>query len=454
MSHAQTPSSVMPTSYQSGLSLRLPPAQQWLTGTPGRIAPDRYSWMQAVCWFHLDDIYTAGQRHGPRRVGPTTVRVAVALGRLSPCRPGVDYLVRTLRLARRTVQYHLAILREAGLLAYRSKGTRVSGQIRLASEYAFTIPPAFDEALGLRTAPSERYIRAVRGIEDAGRRLMRRLARLAQQALRWPHRRTTKRSRSASLAALPCTPMGGGSSTSSSAGYLLPSESKLEAGQHDASNGHKSRTLRRLNTVGRRYHLARELIQQVPWLHRASIPRIAWILRDVSDAGWSITEIVALLGQHTPPHTVHRPSGYLAHRLRGAHLLYDTPAKRGGLVTWWRDARQARADRHTEWEATWQTPRSRAVTRLVDQALAAGRQRHASPEPVDQEPDPAVTKDELLAHRDFAKEAFNGGDTSLIASAIHILGREETERLYGTDLVADTLHVLQASSHLTLGLSR
>ncbi|TXS34787.1 hypothetical protein EAO77_38515, partial [Streptomyces sp. t39] len=44
----------------------------------------------------------------------------------------------------RTVQYHLDMLRETGLLAYRSKGTRLSGRVRQASHFERIIPTAFD----------------------------------------------------------------------------------------------------------------------------------------------------------------------------------------------------------------------------------------------------------------------------------------------------------------------
>ncbi|MGW1976482.1 helix-turn-helix domain-containing protein [Streptomyces sp. NPDC001889] len=432
---------------------RLPDARQWLPATSGRIASDGFSWMQAVCWFQLDGSYTRGRDHGPRRMGPTTLRVAAELARLAPCRPGVDYLVRQLTLSKRTVQYHLAVLRETGLLTYRTKGTRVRGQGGLASEFVWTIPPAFDDALHLRTGPSERYIRAVHGIDDAGRPLMKRIATMARQTLR-RRRRTRPANNSPARSSAPsrCTPMGGGSSTSSTAGTTTsPSESKLETG-HSPTSTPKTTKPRTLNAVGRRYRLAAQLIRQVPWLHRASVPRIAWILRHVSDAGWSVTEVIAVLGQQAPAHTVHRPSGFLARRLLGVHQLYDTPAKRQTLVAWWRDSPQAQIDRHAEWEGTWQAPRSRAVTTLVGRAIAAVR-LGATPQqlPADR---PELSDTDIAAHRTTAHHSFLAGDSGLITSTVDFLGRSEAERLYGTELVARALRLHHASSHLTLGASR
>ncbi|MEU2855991.1 helix-turn-helix domain-containing protein [Streptomyces syringium] len=437
-------------------TLPLPTSEQWLSTTSARIAPDGYSWIQAVCWARLGGKNITGRGHGPQRVGETTLRVAVELARLSPCRPGVDYLVRLLRLSKRTVQYHLAILREAGLLAYRAKGTRARGLGRRASEFVWTIPQAFDDALRLRTRPSEQYIRAVRGIHDQSRPLMKRLARMAQRALRRPRRtRSTAPVGTPSAATPRCTPMGGGSSTSSSAGTSTsPLESKLEAGNRNVSNPKKNRRPDKLNAVGRRYQLARQLTQQVPWLHRASVSRIAWIIRDISDAGWTAAEVIAVLGQQTPACTVHRPPGFLASRLQGAHRLYDTPAKREALVTWWRDSRQAEADRHIEWDSNWQAPRSGTVARMVRQAFAA---IHQGSTPVKQgtaSNGHELTDDGLRAHRHAAYQAFLAGDTGLITSAVTFLGRDEAERLYGPQLVARALRLGSATSHLKVGVSQ
>ncbi|MFE7610600.1 hypothetical protein [Streptomyces celluloflavus] len=54
---------------------------------------------------------------------------------------------------------------------------------------------------------------------------------------------------------------------------------------------------------------------QVPWVGRASVPRIVWILREVSDeAGWTVDEVIAFLDRdhgHDRDHApdlVHRPS--------------------------------------------------------------------------------------------------------------------------------------------------
>ncbi|MFB6992853.1 transcriptional regulator, partial [Streptomyces sp. NPDC056304] len=150
-------------------ALYVPEASQWLTTSTGRIALDGYSWLQAVHWVAGSGLYEPRRHrsHGPRSFGLTTVRVAQELAQLSPCRPGIEYLMRRTGLAERAVEYHLGMLRETGLLAWIVKGTRVSGGPAQASEFARMIPVEFDAALGIRTVQRDEdapaYTRAVSG---------------------------------------------------------------------------------------------------------------------------------------------------------------------------------------------------------------------------------------------------------------------------------------------------
>ena len=129
--------------------------------------------------------------------------------------------MRRTGLAERSVQYHLEMLRESGLLVYVVKGTRRRGERACASEFARTVPPAFDEALGLRTV-GEGPTRRVVGIEEGGRKLISKLAAKASRKVRKARKKSSKR---AADGGGRCTPMVGGSSMSSSAGTTgLPSE--------------------------------------------------------------------------------------------------------------------------------------------------------------------------------------------------------------------------------------
>ncbi|MFE7115293.1 transcriptional regulator [Streptomyces sp. NPDC057654] len=449
--HAPSPSAPAPPRHPpdhtvSGLA-------QWAAHTLGRIVPDGYSWMQAVHWAHDHGHHTHHRSHGPQRLNRTTLRLAAVLACLKECRPGVDNLAAWLKLSERTVQYHLRLLRETGLLAYLAKGTRVSGVGGRASEFARTAPPAFDESLGLRTGPSERYIRTVSGITPASRTLMARLGKMARRSIIAARKRLKSVTRTASpTPAAPgrCTPMRLRSCSSPTTGTTpSPSENaptdERRPSRPQTPSGHS----RRLNTVGRRYQLAYQLIERVPWLHRAAVPRIAWAVRHLADAGWTVTEVLALLSQQAPAERVYRPSGFLARRLHGAHQLYDTPARRETLVTSWLDSPRTQAERHEEWEGAWQRPRSRSVVRLVDQAVAAVRLGTARPLP--EQDDGGLTDDQLHVHRHTAYQAFLAGDTALVTSAVAFLGRCAAERLYGRSLVDRALRLHDTSPCITMG---
>ncbi|MFJ6752562.1 winged helix-turn-helix domain-containing protein [Streptomyces sp. NPDC091266] len=419
---------------------RVPCAGQWMSTTGGRIAPSGEAWLEAVYWFYKYSPYASSGSHGPKKFGITTWRMAKAIAHLTECRPSVGNLVQWLKLSERTVKYHLAMLRESGLLTYRARGTRVAGCGGRASEFERTIPQAFDDAAGLRTGPSDTLIRSVRGFSQDKIPLLQEL----HAAARPPRRKkrtkgANRRALKASSGTPSCTPMVGSTSSSSTAGDLnSPSESKLASGQHK-SPAPKKPTRRKLNQTGRRYQLAAELIQQVGWLHRAAVPRIAWIVRHVADAGWSTAEVIAVVGLAAPARRVHRPSGFLASRLKGAHLLYDTPAKRTAIVDHWRDSRPAEHDRHAEW---WQDdcrrPASRAVAREVDAAFAQLQQPAA---PAVDERELAVGDDGLVALEQLTRDevielrAAALKDPALVRATLTTCGETYTRRLYSSALV-------------------
>lgn len=195
-----------------GGSLRVFAAAQWLHATTGRIATCAHSWMQAVHW--VSDLarkgrYVPTSKHSPKW-GPTTVALAQEIAALKECRPGIDYLARKLKVSVRTVKYHLAMLREAGLLVYRSKGTRLRGEGNQASVFERVVPAAFDEELGIRTVGEGVQRRPV-GASEEHRGLLGKLAKkAARKARRRPRRTPVSRTSR-------CTPMQVGTSGTSSA---------------------------------------------------------------------------------------------------------------------------------------------------------------------------------------------------------------------------------------------
>ncbi|KPI31379.1 hypothetical protein OV320_2595 [Actinobacteria bacterium OV320] len=431
-----------------GGQLRVLAAAQWLHATTGRIATCPHSWMTAVHWVHGSGLYTPSRTHGPKW-GPTTIAIAQELSALKECRPGIDYLARKLRISERTVQYHLGMLREAGLLVYRSKGTRIQGIGGRASVFERIIPTAFDDALGIRTVGEGATRRPV-GAAPEHRTL---LGKLAKKAARKTRRRP---SRTRSQRGQRCTPMQGGTSTvSSTALTSFPSEAELASGEAESQprkSNNRGQILnnqphipnqlpkkpKKLNKVGRRYQLARELQQMVPWLNRAAVPRLAWIVRHVADAGWTALEVQAAAEQlPVSADDARRPSGLLAYRLASCHLLYTTPARRKTLLDAWRESRVAEQARHTGYDELTSGPTSLAARREIDAAFNAIRNRLAADSPpLDDAPLELedLSREEVITMRTEASR-----DPGLIHSAIVLLGERQARRLYTNQLVDQTL---------------
>ncbi|MFI8515972.1 transcriptional regulator [Streptomyces sp. NPDC085460] len=480
--------------------LFVPEVSQWLSSSAGRRALDGYSWMQSVHWVAGSGLYQP-RRHrssGLRSFTATTVFVAQLLAELSPCRPGIDYLVRRTGLSERAVEYHLAALRETGLLAWIVKGTRVRGERAQASEFALMVPVEFDRALGIRTA-GEGTGRRVVGIAEAGRKLMAKLATRAARKVRRPRRKpSTTTSKPVSKAPAGgagegaggaaetvvsggprCTPMGGGSTGCSSAGgTYFPPESKLASGESEstpkkskakAAGGRKPK--KALNKIGRRFQLAGELTRRVEWLRGCSVPRIAWVAREVADAGWTSDEVLAWLEMRGTAERVRRGSGLLAVLLASATTVLDTPAKRTAAVEQWHRAEEARRRHRIErvraareqHDGGWEAPVSRAVRREVEAAFDQLLTPAPAPAPVDVEEGQGLVLDgtetfelgdeELAPLIAAMREELAYGRTDLVSAAIETLGAEEAARVLGEGLVRRALQLegLARNSSVTFG---
>ncbi|MFF9887649.1 MULTISPECIES: transcriptional regulator [Streptomyces] len=381
--------------------------------------------------------------------------------------------MRRTGLSERSVEYHLGMLREAGLLAWIVRGTRVSGGPAQASEFARMIPVEFDVALGIRTVQRDEtapaYTRAASGIAEAGRELMAKLAKKAARKVRRPRSKTS--SRAAARASVRgaeqgvvtavadevrCTPMQGGTSASSTAGTTsFPPESKLASGEAESPIPKKSKGKaggrRKLNKTGRRFQLAGELICRVPWLGKAARPRIAWIVREVADAGWTVDEVIAWLDLEDAPERVLRPSGFLAQRLDGALRLWPTAEGRARAVEAYRVSRRAEHARHTEWEGSG-GPTSQSVARLFSEAHARVRQHDQPPAQllytltVDNVPaaPPELSEHELIDMRAAAQK-----DPELVLSVAAAYGEDYARRVFTADL-ADLVHRVRGTGHLVI----
>ncbi|MGW9238104.1 helix-turn-helix domain-containing protein [[Kitasatospora] papulosa] len=426
------------------------PACQWITTTSGRIATDGHTWLTAVHWTADPKAkrYTPTRNHGPRAMNVTTVLIAQEIANLKECRPGIAYLARKLKVSERTVEYHLGMLREAGLLAYRSKGGRVVQGRDEASVYERTIPVAFDDHHGIRTVGEGVQRRPVGAAAEA-RKSLGTLAKKAARKVRRPRRRTPVSGDSR------CTLMEGGTSSAfPAASSIPPFETRLASG--DSSHPTPKKTNRgpqKLNKIGRRHQLARELITNVPWLSRASAPRISWIARHCADAGWQWQEVQAAAEERGPIGATDsaRPSGLLAYRLKGAHQLYASQSARHAMVTAWEDSRLREHIRHQGWNGT---AAATITGQRTDTAAAAMTQirnvlEGQAPTDVDGATEHCLgdvnlenlTRDEVLEHR-----AFAAADPTYVRNLLDALGDREARRLLTHRIVDQALTLLRLNA--------
>ncbi|MFE2554345.1 hypothetical protein ACFXGI_38420 [Streptomyces sp. NPDC059355] len=211
--------------------------------------------------------------------------------------------------------------------------------------------------------------------------------------------------------------------------------------------------------MGRRYQLAAELIREIPWLGRASTPRIAWVVRHLADAGWSAAEVQAWLHARGEVDTVHRASGLLATLLRGAEQIVRTPAARSGMVSEWRDSRIAAARRHQELEAVPQGPRSQAAQAewmpylIARQALPADYDKTAGTV-VDQHVGLELSALEVADMRVLAKAEYEDGQSSLVRSIVTGSGRGAAELVFGVELVHRALNIPRPTRPATIAHRR
>lgn len=341
--------------------LLVPGPAQWVSSTRGRAVTDPYSWMQAVHWMH-----GAGAH---KRFNLTTVRLAQILAELNPCRPGVEFLKRRLNLSERAVQYHLAALRETGLLVYVSRGTRRRGCMPQASVFARTIPLSFDVALGIRCTPHGVERRPV-GIAEHGRKLIAKLGKKAARKVRAPRPKKARGQEGR------CTPMEGGSVLPSLTHSPTSVPLETSDGNREQQSGEsKNSAPRRINLVGRRFRLALELKRRILWLARTPVARIAWVISEVSDAGWTPDEVEAWLHLRPSADVISRPSGFLAARLAGAAQVWADPKSRQQAVETSRGTRIAVAERHAESAAPWRPARDSQVMASVVAGISEGLSR-------------------------------------------------------------------------------
>jgi DNA-binding transcriptional ArsR family regulator len=454
--------------------VHVPEAEQTLATTRSRLAGCGFSWMQATHWFVGSGCYVAAPGDRVQAMNATTLRLAQELAALSPCRPSTRYLAKRLGVSVRTVKYHLEALRQAGLLAYVEKGGLRAGIGGWASEYALVIPTAYDDALGIRTVGKGTARRAV-GIEDAGRSLVTKLAKKAVRKVRAaaakPAAKGAKNTAAQVSPKAPegrsadrpggvvgavdggpdadarCTAMESATGGFSSATTHVSPPDKLASGKNDHAPGthHSPAPAGKAKAkTKRRFELAGELINRVPWLAKARQRGVAWVSQHVADAGWTCEEVVAWLDAvGDPPATgLRSPSGLLEFRLKGVTGLpgWRTPAKRAVEVEHWRDSRRAARARHADhvWDGgVWQLPRDPQTAAAFEQARRLVQQaavvvHHADDQPVALED---LTREDVIALRGLALEHLDKGDPSPVLGMVADRGEEFARRLFTSRVV-------------------
>ncbi|MEU2999324.1 hypothetical protein ABZ684_17390 [Streptomyces sp. NPDC006995] len=232
-----------------------------------------------------------------------------------------------------------------------------------------------------------------------------------------------------------------------------------------------------MNKVGQRYRLAKDLVQDLDWLRGCSVPRIAWVAREVADAGWTVTDVRAWLHLRGEVSRVRRGSGLLALLLANAQNVLNTPAKRTEAVDQWRGAQEAARRYRIEqvrarterYDGDWTGPTSYRVQQEVAAAFAkvretpgGGRATLGSDDEglvIYSETMPTVSgveglnDAEIVETRNDARQRLMMGDTSPITVAVDTLGRETAEQLYGPALVRRGLQLAHGarSSLMTYG---
>lgn len=189
----------------------------------------------------------------------------------------------------------------------------------------------------------------------------------------------------------------------------------------------------------------------VPWLSKASKPRIAWIIRHCADAGWTALEIQAAAEQEPiAADDARRPSGLLAYRIGGCHQLYNTPARRETMVQAWQESRAAEQARHTGYDdlaAEDRRPASASVRTLVTEAFRRNDQIvHGDADDADCHTINVETGEGIVTLEDFDRELVKTIRAEAAADLTHItraidLGMTERDarRLYTNWLVDQAL---------------
>ncbi|WP_146057505.1 hypothetical protein [Streptomyces sp. SM12] len=333
-----------------GHGLVLAKEEQWVGTTASRHCQPR-AWMRAVEW-------AVGAELHPK-TNLTTVRIARDIRRRMGFDTGhgiydLDGISRRLGVHRATVKRHVAHMRQLGLLVWVREGSRRnlrlegSAYTATAAIYAGTIPAAYDDAHGLRTAGGGYEARVV-GYTEAGReRAIRAAGEDARRRGATSRVKATKktakgarRTRSADSTPPRRAPhshpaslevqvqMVGGCKDTQSASNKTPSTSKNPTPKRSSCGG-SGRSARQVQAD---VQIARQVRPRIRWAQREGLRRLAFALRPFIDRGLTADGIVTELAVWTTRFegiglawVPRRPAAFITKQLRSTPGLLPEPA--------------------------------------------------------------------------------------------------------------------------------
>ncbi|HEX5567688.1 MAG TPA: hypothetical protein VFY14_12315 [Streptomyces sp.] len=405
--------------------------RQHVTSTPCRRTGPR-RWLRAVVWAVAAGLHP--------RATATTLTVAEDLASRMHYDTGhalyaLDTMVARLGLSRSCITGHVKILRELGLLAWVSQGSRTNlrralglpGYAGTATVYAATIPPAYDTAMGHRLVGEGYTARAVvdhrtrpqpavqQGPEEAPDTTGKRST--------WtPSLRVVKREGKVELS-------GGFTTTAGAAANRNPAPTQKTS---SSDHGRRSKTRRKRRTTvcgrpitGRMIQQARRLAPwiraRINWLQKATHDQISWVLLDPIARGWDEQRILnwaAAVGRVSHDGRTWMPTH--PHRVLARDLLAEERHEEELAAAAREEAALARP-------ATTPTPEFIAVMNAIYNPPTEGEETGLEDTP--------VTRDELWQLREEARH-----DLSLVLLHIDLTSRAEATEVFGVGLVARALN--------------
>jgi DNA-binding transcriptional ArsR family regulator len=351
-------------------------------GTTASRRTRRGDFLRAATW-------TITARLHPK-AGATTLRVAKDLaarlnadGHVAYCR---DTMWRRLGLSRRTLERHIAVLRELGLLAWAVHGSRTNTRpagsgdwAGTATIYAAVVPRAWDDAVGHRVSGHGYQARHI-GFTDHGRELAiadaRRRARRSNRR-DTPSWRTNHPRRTAEVE------RGKNNTTTAPP---RPRHTRPRTRRHNVPEPYRAAPEQAAHAVS----VAAWIRPLVPWTQAEGLRRLGYALRPWINTGHSAADIAAELMAWRVPRRPASPAAVITAR--------------------WREHAQrppVSSETHRPAREPVSVPPNQAFRKAADTLRTRLDSRHPPAEPVAPDPPAFVIRDRILASLAEAQRAWH-----------------------------------------------